>query len=148
MSKQQGFTLAELMVVIAIIAILSSIGLPAWQGYLRKAALTDMLQAMVPYKTAVDLCALESGDIAGCSAGSQGIPDGKSSRYISKIVVDKGVITLSGQSTLQGLSVALTPKRESDSDGLRWTRRCAVAAGSENLQAACQDVFRFDDSAG
>lgn len=74
METQRGFTLIELMVVISIIAILSAIGIPAYQRYIQKAAMTDMLQAMVPYKMAVELCALEGGGPSGCDAGSKGIP--------------------------------------------------------------------------
>lgn len=74
MNRQHGFTLIELMVVIGIIAILSAIGIPAYQNYLRKAALTDMLQTFVPYRTAIELCALDHGGVESCDANSNGIP--------------------------------------------------------------------------
>ncbi|MEG2830409.1 MAG: prepilin-type N-terminal cleavage/methylation domain-containing protein, partial [Edwardsiella sp. (in: enterobacteria)] len=45
MSSQHGFTLLELMIVIAIIAILGAIAVPAYQRYLQKAAMADVLQA-------------------------------------------------------------------------------------------------------
>ena len=72
MDKQRGFTLIELMVVIGIIAILSAIGIPAYQNYLRKAALTDLLQTFVPYRTAIELCALDHGGLTTCDGGSNG----------------------------------------------------------------------------
>lgn len=143
METQRGFTLIELMVVIAIIAILSAIGIPAYQRYIQKAAMTDMLQVMTPYKLAVELCVLDGGAPAGCNAGSKGIPAGGTSRYVSVVKVSQGVITLTGTQTLQGLTVALTPTQ--NARGLtRWTRQCT--SDNVNLQETCQEVFRFDDT--
>ncbi|ACS84477.1 prepilin peptidase-dependent pilin [Musicola paradisiaca] len=146
--RHQGFTLIELMVVIVIIAILSTLGIPAYQGYLQKAAMTDMLQTMVSYKTAIDICGLSNAGFGSCSAGNQGIPVAASSRYVSAIAVNQGVITLTGQSTLQGLSVVMTPEWNSQTGATRWTRNCQSSGNAESLRQACEDVFRFDSSAG
>lgn len=143
MIHQRGFTLIELMIVIAIIAILSAIGLPAYQGYLQKAALTDMLQTAMPYKTAVELCAIERGGSGNCSAGSHGIPTERTSRYVSALTTSAGVIALTGQESLQGLSVTLTPQWDSNNGQLSWQRSCSST--NEGLKEACQDVFRFDE---
>ncbi|WP_027710904.1 prepilin peptidase-dependent pilin [Dickeya chrysanthemi] len=145
---QQGFSLIELMVVIVIIAILSALGIPAYQGYLQKAAMTDMLQTMSAYKTAVDLCSLSNAGLGECNAGNQGIPTPATSRYVSAVTINQGVITLTGQSTLQGLNVVMTPTLDTQNGASRWTRTCRTSTESDSLRQACEDVFRFDATAG
>ncbi|MEZ3501280.1 prepilin peptidase-dependent pilin [Pantoea sp. KPR_PJ] len=143
MTNQQGFTLIELMIVVGIVAILSAIGLPAYQNYLQRAALTDMLQTMVPYKTAVELCAMEHGGPAQCQAGEKGIPTAKGSRYVSALSVVNGVISLTGQESLNGLSVEMTPVWDSVDGSLTWQRSCT--SSSERLRDNCLEQFRFGD---
>ena len=60
MNNQKGFTLIELMIVIAIIGILAAIAIPAYQNYVKKAAYSEVISAMTSYKTAVDVCYAES----------------------------------------------------------------------------------------
>lgn len=143
MDKQKGFTLIELMVVIGIIAILSAIGIPAYQNYLRKAALTDMLQTFVPYHTAIELCALDHGGLNSCDAGTNGIPSPTTTRYVSAMSIAKAVVVLTGQESLNGLTVTLTPGWDNASGVTGWKRVCEIQSDSA-LQQACEDVFRFD----
>jgi prepilin peptidase dependent protein D len=143
MSRQHGFTLIELMVVIGIIAILSAIGIPAYQNYLRKAALTDMLQVFIPYRTAIELCALDHGGVSGCDGSTNGIPSPATSRYVSAMSVAQGVVTLNGQESLNGLTVVMTPRWDNANGITGWQRVCDVQNDGA-LQQACEDVFRFD----
>lgn len=147
MNKQRGFTLIELMVVIGIIAILSAIGVPAWQNYLRKAALTDMLQAFMPYRTAIELCALDRGGPQECSAGSNGVPSPTTTRYVSAITASQGTVTLTGQESLSGLQVSMTPVWDNANGLTGWQRVCTVQSDSA-LKQACEEVFRFAAGSG
>jgi len=143
MENEQGFTLIELMIVIVIIAILSAVGIPAYQSYLRKAALTDMLQTFNHQRNAVELCLITQGSLTYCNGGAQDIPVTASSRFISETQVVNGAIALKGRELLEGLVVTSTPRQQSPNGALFWTYSC-IAADSPPLKAACDSLFECD----
>lgn len=139
--NELGFTLFELMIAIAIIAILTAIGMPTYQNYIQKAALIDMLQYMSPYKTAVELCLVEQGALTNCNKDTIGIPSSQPSRYVSSISVASGIITLEGKQTLSGLTAKISPMLNSSENELIWEKSCVTSPKNTTLEQACNTLF-------
>ncbi|MDM5126850.1 pilin [Aeromonas salmonicida] len=89
MKKQSGFTLIELMIVVAIVAILAAIALPAYQNYTKKAKMTELVSASGAAKLAVEVCVQTNG-VTACTAGNYGIPAAAPSPAVSTGVETTG----------------------------------------------------------
>lgn len=72
-SKALGFTLIELMIVVAIIGILAAIAIPSYQDYTNKAKFTEITQALAPFKLGVEACAREQSSMKDCVNGAGGV---------------------------------------------------------------------------
>lgn len=142
MHLQGGFTLFELMIAITVIAIMAALGVPAYQRYIQKAAMTNMLQMSNSYKIAVELCALEIGKPENCNNEQLEIPAVKISQYIDSVEVKSGIITIKGKSTLNELTVTLTPSQQNSQGMLIWTRTCHAGQNNQSLIQSCESVLK------
>lgn len=131
--SQQGFTLIELMIVVAIIGILASIAVPAYQSYTKKAKFTEVISATAPFKTAVELCANDQAGIAPCTAGAFGVPVNLAnpSPFVASVNTAAGVITATATAAggLTGETYILTPTYTPDV-GVSWVKTGTCLAGS------------------
>jgi len=136
---QQGFTLIELMIVVAIIGILAAVAIPAYQDYTIKAKIGNALTAVDSIKTAVGLCAQEAGGVLDtCDTGSGGVPAFTATKEVASATVTNGAIaaTLStGIGTgVDGLVITFSPTVNDSSITWRNTTTVSQAAALAAIQ--------------
>jgi len=126
--KQQGFTLIELMIVVAIVGILAAVAIPAYQDYTVRARVSEGLSLASSAKTAVSETFQASGALpANAAAAGYNQPAG-TANVASVVIGANGVITVTYTALAQGVVLRLTPTAAGG--GLTWA--CAVTAQANN----------------
>lgn len=141
---QQGFTLIELMIVVAIIGILAAVALPAYQDYTTRAKVSEVILMAAPAKLAVSETTSSIGGLASVTASNSGYTFPGATKYVSGVAITDGSGVVTVTSTVPTATGALlfTPTDVAASGAAatgQLTWKCtSTAIAAKFLPAECR----------
>lgn len=140
MNTQKGFTLIELMIVVAIIGILAAIALPAYQDYTARTQVSEAVTLGSGLKTVVADVFADEGALAGINSGADGVPAANTvvGKYTTQVAVAGGTITATIGGAASGLVAGKTITLIPTDNGGSISWDCNFSGDAKYAPAACR----------